>query len=360
MDVVELAHLYQAKTDEEILQLAGQAEQLTAEARAVLAGELTRRRLTPSEEISPAPGYRRPATRELRTHQGGPQPTAEFIAEVLALYRDHFWLFVKIIFPAVAIGTLAVITSRYLGREIARDLPRGYELPRLRIKLFEVTATNASGWFLSWIAFSFSFAAICAAVRDIGRGTVPSVRQSFAVVGGRVISFLRLSTSLLLILLLAEVAGEIVHEGVVWLLRRASIPVSTFTTWLVIFICLGLAWLVCCRFALAMPALILDDYPVGKALFRSDELTERKWLTLAVLLSKSLVGGYIVGMMPFWLARFIPADISLPSWFPWVLTVASVGGVTLVEPIMFVGFALMYVKAPATSPTSTQTQAAAI
>jgi hypothetical protein len=147
---------------------------------------------------------------------------------------------------------------------------------------------------------------------------------------------------------------------VVWLLRRASMPLSTFTTWLVIFVCLGLAWLVCCRFALAMPALILDDYPVGKALFRSDELTERKWLTLAVLLSKSLVGGYIAGMMPFWLARFIPADISMPSWLPWVLTGASVGGVALVEPIMFIGFALMYVKAPAASSTSPQTQVVTI
>jgi hypothetical protein len=206
MDVIELAQLYQAKTDDEILQLAGQAEQLTAEARAVLAGEVTRRRLTPSEEASPALDYRRLATRGPGTHHGGPQPTAEFIAEVLALYRDHFWLFVKIIFPAVSIGTLAVITSRYLGREIARDLPRGYELLQLRIKLFEVTATNASGWFVSWIAFSFSFAAICSAVRDIGRGTVPSVRQSFAVVRGRVVSFLRLSTLLLLIMFVAEIA----------------------------------------------------------------------------------------------------------------------------------------------------------
>jgi len=61
---------------------------------------------------------------------------------------------------------------------------------------------------------------------------------------------------------------------------------------------MGIALLVFSRFALAMPALILGDYPVGKAIFRSDELTERKWLVLAVLLLKSLVGGYIAGMLP--------------------------------------------------------------
>ncbi len=93
-----------------------------------------------------------------------------------------------------------------------------------------------------------------------------------------------------------------------------------------------------------MPALILDDCRVGKAMFRSDELTQGEWLTLAVLLGKSLIGGYLVGMCPFWLASFIPATSHLPSWFPWTLAIASIAGVTVVEPTMFIGFALLYLK----------------
>jgi hypothetical protein len=49
----------------------------------------------------------------------------------------------------------------------------------------------------------------------------------------------------------------------------------------------------------------LDNYRVSQALFRSDELTQGKWLTLAILLAKSLIGGYIAGMFPFWLAGWI-------------------------------------------------------
>jgi hypothetical protein len=49
-------------------------------------------------------------------------------------------------------------------------------------------------------------------------------------------------------------------------------------------------------------------------------------------------------MLPFWLARFIPAAVQLPSWFGWFLIAASVALVSIVEPLMFIGFALIYLK----------------
>jgi hypothetical protein len=79
-------------------------------------------------------------------------------------------------------------------------------------------------------------------------------------------------------------------------------------------------------------------------MFRSDELTQGKWLTLAALLAKSVIGGYVAAMCPLWLASFVRVTAPLPAWFPWILTVASVIGVTVVEPTMFVGFALLYSK----------------
>ncbi len=89
-------------------------------------------------------------------------------------------------------------------------------------------------------------------------------------------------------------------------------------------------------------------------MFVSDQLTEGKWLTLATLLAKSLIGGYIAGICPFWLASKIPANVVLPSWFPWVLIVASIAGVTGVEPPMFVGFALLYSRMSLSSPTPSE------
>ena len=116
----------------------------------------------------------------------------------------------------------------------------------------------------------------------------------------------------------------------------------------------GSALLVLSRFALAIPAVILDDCRVGQAMFRSEEVTQGKWLTLAALLAKSIVGGYVAAMCPFWLISLIRVTAPLPSWFPWILTVASIIGVTVVEPTMFVGFALLYLKMSALNSAPTK------
>jgi hypothetical protein len=84
-------------------------------------------------------------------------------------------------------------------------------------------------------------------------------------------------------------------------------------------------------------------------MFRSDELTKGKWSILAILLIKSVVGGYIAAFLPFWLARLLLSSVPLPPGFSWLLTAASVAAVTVVEPIMFIGFALLYVKTTAVS-----------
>jgi hypothetical protein len=112
--------------------------------------------------------------------------------------------------------------------------------------------------------------------------------------------------------------------------------------------------LVFSRFGLAVPALVLDDRSVSQAMFRSDELTEGKWITLAILLAKSLIGGYIAGMLPFWLTRWAWTYIQLPWWLP---AVGSIAAVSLVEPFMFIGFALLYVRTSASSPASRQVPA---
>jgi fructose-specific phosphotransferase system IIC component len=94
------------------------------------------------------------------------------------------------------------------------------------------------------------------------------------------------------------------------------------------------------RFALAIPAVVVGGCNVRTALFRSDELTEGKWLHLAALLTKGIVGGYVAGMLPFWIAQWIWNYVPIPSL---ALRIASVMAVIPIEPVMFIGFSLMYV-----------------
>jgi hypothetical protein len=198
------------------------------------------------------------------------------------------------------------------------------------------------GSIVSWIAFSVSFGAICSAVRQIAAGVIPSVHDSFAAVRSRMGPLLRISLLRYFMLYVLIAAASLLSVGSMWVLEHRGHP-GFFAFWFVSFVPMGLALLVLSRFGLAIPALILDNYRVGHAIFYSDELTERKWLTLAILLFKSVVGGYVAGMLPFWIAARIPVKIPEP-WFPGFFEAASVAAVTVVEPTMFIGFALLYIK----------------
>jgi hypothetical protein len=353
MPIHDLAVAYQTKTDEELLQLVGSPEQLTPEAYAALRGELAKRRIDSAADLNAEEENGQTKLSQPRTNGTQllreSQSVGEFVEEVLRFYQGHFWLFVKLIAPAVIVGYVAVVMGRNEGKEIARHFPRGLELLGHQTEILEIWFANFVGFFVSWMAFCFSFGAICSAVGQIASGAVPSASDCFAEVRGRIGSFLRLSTLLFSLALVAVAGAGLLDGAVFWIFHQRHAHPSFFIIRVVSFLFAGLTLLVLSRFGLALPALILDNCRVGQAMFRSDELTEGKWLILAILLAKSLVGGYVAGMFPFWLAGWIWAYVHLPLRF---LTVASIAGVIAVEPFMFIGFALLYIKMTAVSSAS--------
>jgi hypothetical protein len=352
MQIQDLTKSYQTKTDEELLHLAASSEQLTPEAHSALTSELARRRidLTGGLEAHADEGEKA-RTRGL-SPPSHPGEAGEFVEEVLRVYRGQFWFFIRLVAPAVVLGYIAVRIGLNEGREIALQVLRLpiSEIVRHRTEFVEIWLANSAGYLVSWMAFSFSFGAICFAVDEIKTGVTPSATGLFGAIGHRLGPFLRLSLLLFFMILAAAGVGAWMLDGVFRILRQGHVHTGRFAIFVLTYGLSCLALLVMSRFGLAIPALLLDDYPVGQAMFRSDELTEGKWLTLSALLAKSLIGGYVAGMFPFWMASFIPADAHLPSWFPWALTTASITGVTLVEPTMFIGFALLYLKSSAVLP----------
>jgi hypothetical protein len=349
MQIQDLAKAYQTKPDEELLQLAMNSEQLTLEAHTILRSELARRKihvhlLSPTEEDR--------GIEQRRANRS--QLAGEFVEEVLRVYRDQFWLFIKLIAPAVVLGYVAVFIGRSEGQEIARGLPRGLAMLSHKTEILEIWFANFTAYLVSWVSFSFSFGAICSAVDRIRAGVIPSFADSFSAVRERLGSFLRLSLLLFFVMLVAIAGAELASGCIFWALHQGQVHPSRFAIHVVSFGAVGVALLLLSRFGLAIPAFILDDCRVGQSMFRSDELTEGEWLKLAVLLAKSLVGGYVAGMCPFWLASFIPANAQLPAWFPWILTGASIAAVTVVEPTMFIGFVLLYSKKANISPSSSE------
>jgi hypothetical protein len=349
MQIEAFVKVYEAKIDEELIRLAAAPEHLTSEARVALQGELSRRRIRVAEdsnETQNSGGEQvsgKAATGGLREAEW--HGVGDFVAEVLRTYHGHFWLYFRITSPAVIVSTVAIITARHEVRGILRQLPQGVQ--PLAHRILEIGLINYSAWFISWIAFSLVFGAICIALEESVAGFAPSAWGSFVKIQERLSPFLRLSLLLLVLVVIAEGVSTALGTGVFWILHRLQVHHSSFLIWVVSYVLVGLALLVTSRFFLAVPAVILDDYSVRRAMLRSDELTQGKWLALAALLAKSSIGGYVAGICPFWLASFVRVSAPLPSWFPWILTIASIFGVTVVEPTMFIGFALLYLKTSA-------------
>jgi hypothetical protein len=354
MQIEGFVKAYQTKSDEELIQLAHSPEQLTSEARIALQGEMSRRRIRVAEDSSASEKPREECDSGKTATGGLPkvewQGVGAFVAEVLWTYHSNFRLYFQITAPAVIISTIALITARHEIREISRHLPRGVELLAHRTEILEIGLINYSAWFVSWIAFSFVFAAICIALEESVAGFIPSAWSSFVNIRERLSPLFRVSLLLLVLVVVAAGISLVLGTGIFWISHRLQVHRSRFLVWAVSYVLAGLAFVVASRFFLAIPAVILDDFSVGRAMLRSDELTQGKWPALAVLLAKSLIGGYVAGMCPFWLASFVRVSVPLPSWFPWILTIASIIGVTVVEPTMFVGFALLYLKTSAQAP----------
>src|SRR5215469_12646572 len=352
MHIEHLTKAYEAKADEELLHLAGQASDLTPEAYIALRSEMARRRIDVPDLVPQT--IEQGAIRQSRTGFRGREVigVAEFVAEAIDVYHHQFWLFLRLVAPAVAIGWFAVVIGRNESREIAGHIPRGIGGVR-PVELVEMAIANLAGLFGSWTAFSFSFAAISVAVQKLSTGFVPSIGECFLPVRARLGPFLRLSSLLFVFLLIAEGAAlGFLEFGILWVLERLPIHVTGLMISLVSFVCFGLGLLVMSRFSLAIPALILDKYRVGDSIFRSDEYTERKWLKLAALIAKSVIGGYVAAMLPFWIAAYILRNVLVPWWFSWVLTAASIAAASVVEPTMFIGFTLLYLRRSTVPPTS--------
>lgn len=360
MQIQDLARAYGEKTDDELLYLAQDAQQLTSEAQLALASELSRRRLkSPANtnfrtQDEPQVILEPEFPKRAASVSSMPRSAGEFVREVVRVYHGHFWFFARLIAPAVIAGYFALMSGRHESREIARHLPRGIEMLTHKTEMLEMWLANVAGYLVSWLGFCFSFGAICVGVDRLMAGAAVAPSDCFIEVRRRMGPFLRLSLMLFLLCAVAMALSGFFSASIFWLCHRYGVHPSLLITQVLSFSFMGLILLVLSRFGLAMPALIIDDCRLAQALFRSDELTEGKWIVLAILLAKSLIGGYIAGMLPFWLAGWLWPYLRLP-W--WSLSIASVAAVIAIEPYMFIGFAMLYTKT-STRP-STQTSALA-
>ena len=265
-----------------------------------------------------------------------------FIKEIFHFYHRYHRLFLKLFVPSVLLGYVAIKAGLEERTAILRQIPRGSDWSLHSPELIQALLAIQVGYLISWLLYSFSFAAVCVAIAKIDSGEVPTSEECFGPMRSRIGPFLRIAFTLYFLLILAVVIASVLSIGLLRTLERISPRVVVSQAWWIELAFFALAFVVVSRFALAMPAVVLDEYGIREALFRSDELTEKCWGVLTLLLAESVGSSYVANRMEFWLARFIP-EVTRPQWW-WgsVFLVFQLMVGIAVQPPLFIGWAQLY------------------
>jgi hypothetical protein len=288
-------------------------------------------------------------TAELR-----PLSLGELLDRTFTLYRNHFWVFVGIMAIPGSFGIpVSYILLAFQGNSFSPGKP---------------TLTPAPGLVLGYIAGFFAFAillmlvhsialaAVTHAVSEAYLGRRSTVRDSYRSIHGKfwrlmgVILNVALRLFGLLVVVFAVIAGiGAVLIGALAVARgQAVVAAATVLLMLLLYI-FGLAAFVylALRYAVSIPALMIENLGVFATVRRSVQLTRgrRGQIFIAFLLA-AIIGyvGFIVFQAPFTIATLIALfrNHHLPTWLALLASISGAVGGTVTGSISMIVLVLCY------------------
>lgn len=288
-------------------------------------------------------------TAELR-----PLSLGELLDRTFTLYRNHFWVFVGIMAIPASFGIpVSYISLAFQGNSFSAAKP---------------TLTPAPGLILGYIAGFFAFAillmlvhsialaAVTHAVSEAYLGRRSTVRDSYRSIHGKfwrlmgVILNVALRLFGLLVVVFAVIAGiGAVLIGALAVARgQAVVAAATVLLMLLLYI-FGLAAFVylALRYAVSIPALMIENLGVFATVRRSVQLTRgrRGQIFIAFLLA-AIIGyvGFIVFQAPFTIATLIALfrNHHLPTWLALLASISGAVGGTVTGSISMIVLVLCY------------------
>jgi hypothetical protein len=277
-----------------------------------------------------------------------PLTLGEILDRTAQLYRTNFLLFAGIF--AMTNGIVLVLILLFEGVSPAyRSVQTGGK--------FQPEAFVFAGMFLvlGFLAYGASTAAITRAVAWVNVGQPASVRAAYSSTLPRLGRYLWLMTLALLLILgiallgLLALAIVMAIAGALFAFVFAGSPAAARIVGLVVGALFDLgafaviAW-VAGRYALGIPACVVEDLKARKALRRSVELSKGsrgRMFLLFLLVLVVQMGLVLVTQIPFYIYSFrhhfhLPLGLSILS------QIISVGTNTLVGPILATGLTLFY------------------
>lgn len=274
-----------------------------------------------------------------------PLSLGELLDRAFLLYRRNFWLFA---------GIMVIPSCVFMPMQFFMLRSRGVPFPWNKPSPQAQTPGYTFGiLFVYWIIYAVAQAATTYAVADAYLGRLSTIREAYGKIRGRFWRLigvtlnvgLRIFGLMLLLLVLAGFAGGILAA----VMTRGNAVPSTFAVLIIVaFVVVGLAivvWL-SMRYAISLPAVLLEDISGRAAIRRSVQLSRgrRGQIFVAVLLG--IVVMYSVALLfqgPFYAGIAVMGiKGQLPNWMVLGLSVSSVIGGTIAGPLLMIILVLCY------------------
>jgi Membrane domain of glycerophosphoryl diester phosphodiesterase len=274
-----------------------------------------------------------------------PLSLGELLDRAFSLYRRNLWLFVGI----MLIPSCLIVPVRfYFLRARGSPFPWGRTTPQPHLGGYGYAII-----FASWLLYSIVNGALTCAVAEVlvGRGT--TIQGAFGKVRGRILRIIGLVLNVGIrvagFVLLLALAGAI--SGAILAVILGGGGEKLGAPWIALIVGLGLlgfgfAMWISMRYAIAIPAMLLENIKGRAAIRRSVQLSRgrRNPLFLSMLLTVVITyAGVIVFQGPFYLAiSLMNIRGRLPTWMALCLSASGSVGGAITSPLLMIVLVLFY------------------
>jgi hypothetical protein len=280
-----------------------------------------------------------------------PLTLGELLDRAFSLYRRHFWLFVGLLAIPSTITLLLVLVSQlatafapsFAGTAAGADRPDGMQLAAI-IAVFGVGVVVLI--IVYWIAYVVTLGAATIAISEIHVGRTATIASSYARMRGRVGRLLLLNLLIGLRLLGVFLAAMVIVGVLAFVIGLIARPLAFVVIFLGVFPAMVMPMVFVLRYAVSVPALMVEDVGAGEAIRRSVVLTrDNLGRTFVLILFTTMITYATMALFqgPFTVGAVMAGPESRAAfWFnlAGALTGAVAGAVT--GPLMIIALALLY------------------
>jgi glycerophosphoryl diester phosphodiesterase family protein len=278
-----------------------------------------------------------------------PLSLGELLDRSFSLYRRHFWLFVGIMaLPSLIALGFGVVVAVFNPQPVNPESVAAGETQPAEI-------LGAVAWFVAamigmlivyFIAYAVALGATTVAVSELYLGRPITIRAAYAPLRGKVGRL-----ALLLVLLGVRMIGVLflgfLAVGIAVAVGTIGSPILAVLVMLAGMAAALALWVwVILRYAVSVPAAVLEDETATSAIQRSIDLTRGSLGRVLVLLMFTMIITYAVLAIfqgPFLIAAAMAGPESSGGfWFNLLGTITGSIGGAFTAPLMIVAFAVLY------------------